>query len=83
MLVSYSNGLAIPNAQAGAVSVDPTLAGTASGVAGFCQMVVAATMSQAVGVLQDGTPYPTLIFMLACATLSLVGFVLPRWWSRR
>jgi hypothetical protein len=28
--------------------------------------------------LQDGTPYPMLGFMVACATLSLLGFLLPR-----
>ncbi len=40
MLVTFGNGLAIPNAQAGAVSVDPVLAGTASGLSGFSQMLV-------------------------------------------
>jgi len=83
MLSSLSNGFAMPNAQAGAISVDPTLAGTASGVAGFTQLACAALVSQAVGMLQDGTPYPMLGFMFGCATLSLLGFVLPRWWAAR
>jgi MFS transporter, DHA1 family, multidrug resistance protein len=78
MLGSFASGLAMPNAQAGAISVDPALAGTASGVAGFTQLLVAALVSQAVGMLQDGTPYPMLGFMVACATLSLLGFLLPR-----
>jgi DHA1 family bicyclomycin/chloramphenicol resistance-like MFS transporter len=83
MLVSFSSGLATPNASAGAISVDPTLAGTASGVTGFSQMLCAAVVSQAVGMLQDGTPYAMLGFMVGCAAMGLTGFLLPRWWSRR
>jgi DHA1 family bicyclomycin/chloramphenicol resistance-like MFS transporter len=78
MAVALGNGFSVPNAQAGAVSVEPLLAGTASGIAGFSQMFVAALVSQAVGMLQDGTPYPMAVFMVACAALSLAGFVLPR-----
>jgi DHA1 family bicyclomycin/chloramphenicol resistance-like MFS transporter len=78
MAVGLGNGFAVPNAQAGAVSVQPLLAGTASGIAGFAQMFVAALVSQAVGMLQNGTPYPMAAFMAGCAVLSLLGFVLPR-----
>ena len=78
MLATFGNGLSIPNAQAGAISVDPVLAGTASGLSGFTQMLIAALVSQAVGVLQNGTPYPMLAFMVGGAVISLIGFVLPR-----
>jgi MFS transporter, DHA1 family, multidrug resistance protein len=78
MAVALGNGFSVPNAQAGAVSVEPLLAGTASGIAGFSQMFMAALASQAVGMLQDGTPYPMAAFMVGCAALSLAGFVLPR-----
>ena len=78
MAVGLGNGFSVPNAQAGAVSVDAQLAGTASGVAGFSQMFVAALVSQAVGMLQNGTPHPMAGFMAACAVLSFAGFVLPR-----
>ncbi len=74
--VAFANGLSIANAQAGAVSVDPELAGTASGLAGFAQMFTAALVSQAVGMLQNGTPYPMAAFMVACALASLVCFAL-------
>ena len=73
MLGSFASGLAMPNAQAGAISVDPALAGTASGVAGFTQLLVAALVSQAVGMLQDGTPYPMLGFMVGCAAALAAG----------
>ena len=78
---AFANGLTVPNAQAGAISVDPLLAGSASGLAGFLQMFTAALVSQAVGALQNGTPYPMFAFMTACAVLSLAGFVLPRRWA--
>jgi DHA1 family bicyclomycin/chloramphenicol resistance-like MFS transporter len=83
MAVGLGNGFAVPNAQAGAVSVQPLLAGTASGIAGFSQMFVAALVSQAVGMLQNGTPYPMAAFMAGCSVLSLLGFVLPRRLARQ
>ena len=76
MVTGFANGLSIANAQAGAVSINPTLAGTASGLAGFTQMFIAALVSQCVGVLQDGTPYAMLGFMAGCAFLSLISFAL-------
>ena len=78
MAVGLGNGFSVPNAQAGALSVNALLAGTASGIAGFSQMFVAALVSQAVGMLQNDTPYPMAAFMAGCAVLSLAGFVLPR-----
>jgi DHA1 family bicyclomycin/chloramphenicol resistance-like MFS transporter len=82
-LGSFSAGLAIPNAQAGAVSVNPRAAGAASGLAGFIQMFIGAGVAQAVGMIQDGTPYPMLGMMLACAALALAAIVLPLWYHRR
>jgi DHA1 family bicyclomycin/chloramphenicol resistance-like MFS transporter len=78
MLVAFANGLSIANAQAGAVSIEPSLAGTASGLAGFGQMFTAAIVSQAVGVVQNGTPYPMVGFMAGCALLSLIAFLVFR-----
>ncbi len=66
-VIAFAQGTALPNVQAGAVSVDPRVAGAASGLAGFIQMTMAALAVQVVGSVQDGTPYPTLIAMLICA----------------
>ena len=74
MVTGFANGLSIANALAGAISVNPKLAGTASGLTGFVQMFVAALVSQSVGTLQNGTPYPMVLFMTACAFLSLACF---------
>jgi DHA1 family bicyclomycin/chloramphenicol resistance-like MFS transporter len=82
-LGSYAAGISIPNAQAGAVSVNPKAAGAASGLAGFIQMFIGAGVAQAVGTIQDGTPYPMLATMLICSALALAAIVLPLWYHRR
>ncbi len=68
----------MPNAMAGAISVDPRAAGAASGLAGFLQMLVAAGFAQAAGTWQNGTPFPMVGFMLGAAILSFaaVGLVM-------
>jgi DHA1 family bicyclomycin/chloramphenicol resistance-like MFS transporter len=72
---AYGQGLGMPNAQAGALSVAPDLAGTASGVTGFVQMATASVIAQLVGMMQNGTPYPMLAVMLACG-LAMAGSLL-------
>jgi DHA1 family bicyclomycin/chloramphenicol resistance-like MFS transporter len=47
-VISYGNGLLLPNAIAGAISVRPQAAGTAAGVAGFAQMAIGAASTQVV-----------------------------------
>ncbi len=75
-LAMIGNGLAMPNAQAGAISVFPQRAGTASGFSGFAQMTVAGAATQLVGVLQDGTAWPMLGCMVLGGTGALAGIVL-------
>jgi DHA1 family bicyclomycin/chloramphenicol resistance-like MFS transporter len=78
MVTAYGQGLGMPNAQAGALSVDPNLAGTASGLAGFIQMAVASAVAQMVGVMQNGTPYPMLVVMLICGAVMAFSLLLMR-----
>jgi DHA1 family bicyclomycin/chloramphenicol resistance-like MFS transporter len=75
-LLGLGNGMSMPNAIAGAISVDPRVAGTASGLAGFLQMLIAALFAQLAGMWQNGTPYPMIGFMIAAAVLSLTAFAL-------
>jgi len=51
MVISYGNGLLLPNAIAGAISVRPQAAGTASGMTGFAQMAIGAASTQTVSIL--------------------------------
>lgn len=52
-IVAMGNGTAIPNGVAGAVSINPQRAGTASGITGFLQMSVGAASAQLVGLMLD------------------------------
>lgn len=75
VIIIFGNGLAMANLQAGALGVFPHSAGTASGLSGFLQMAIAACFAQAVGTLQDGTPWPMIGFMSAALILALASFL--------
>lgn len=81
-LVGLGNGLVIPNANAGMLSVRPHLAGTASGLGGAIMIGGGALLSAWVGVLltpQTGA-FPLLWMMLITAIFGLaaISFVLHR-----
>ncbi len=82
-LVTFGQGLALPNAQAGAIRVDPSLAGTASGLGVFVQMMLGAFFSQLYSVLADGTPRPMVWVALGGALLTLSTGMLPELMNRR
>ena len=75
MFGSIGNGMVMPNAQAAAISVFPERAGTASGIAGFLQMMCAAAASQLIGVLQNGTAWPMLGFMVGGGIAALLAIL--------
>jgi len=54
LVIAYGNGLLLPNAIAGAVSVRPQAAGAASGMTGFTQMAIGAASTQVVSMLLAG-----------------------------
>ncbi len=70
--ITFGQGLALPNAQAGALQVRPPLAGTAAGIGAFCQALASAVFVQLYGLFADGTAGP----MLAVAASSAMLFVL-------
>lgn len=74
-LTMVGNGLAMPNAQAGALNVFPHRAGTASGFSGFAQMMLSAVAIQAVGQLHDDTAWPMLAFMSLGAFGALTAII--------
>jgi len=76
-LVTFSQGLALPNAQAGAMNVDPALAGTAAGVGAFMQMFSAGVFSQLYGFLSNGTPTPMIAVVCLASILTLVAGIVP------
>lgn len=75
MGMAFANGLSMPNAQAGAVSISPRFAGTASGLLAFLQMLMGAGFAQLAGMLQDDTPLPMAVIMLTASTLAFLSAV--------
>jgi MFS transporter, DHA1 family, multidrug resistance protein len=75
-----SAGLIGPNAMACALSVDPVRAGTISSISGGAAFVLGALASTLTGHVQDGTPRPMALIVLAAmlaSALVLYGFALP------
>ena len=69
----FAQGFAMPNALAGAISVDSALAGTASGAAGFLQMSFGALASEIVAALSDGTAWPMVGMVVGATILALIA----------
>jgi MFS transporter, DHA1 family, multidrug resistance protein len=70
-LISYGNGLSLPTSIAGAVSIRPRAAGSASGLTGFTQTALGAIATQGVSFALVGaiTALPMAWMMLAVAAL--------------
>ena len=52
------HGLAMPNAQTGAVSVNPAVTGSASGLLMFLQISIGSGFAQIAGIIPKSTPWP-------------------------
>jgi DHA1 family bicyclomycin/chloramphenicol resistance-like MFS transporter len=81
VMIGVGNGLLLPTAVAGAVSIRPQVAGTASGATGFIQMAIGAAAAQIsghiVGHATSATPMLLLMLLFGVATgiavFALVG----------
>ena len=83
--VGLGNGMTIPNATAGMLSVRPHLAGTASGLGGAIMLGGGAGLSALAGaLLVPGTgAWPLLWIMLATAICAILAIQLVIWRSQR
>jgi MFS transporter, DHA1 family, multidrug resistance protein len=78
ILIGIGNGITMPSANAGALSIRPEIAGTAAGLAGAVAISGSAVMSSITGVaLGLGHPVQILLSILLIATLlsALAAFV--------
>jgi DHA1 family bicyclomycin/chloramphenicol resistance-like MFS transporter len=73
-LSGIANGLSLPSAISGAVSVRPEIAGAASGLSGAAQIGMGAILSAIGGMLLAGgsSPMPMFLLMIAAAGLALL-----------
>ena len=80
MLVCGANALSAPNSTSGAITSAPDMAGAASGLLGFIQLLVGAAMTQLVAVLANGTALPLVgaIVTLNLCALGLLAHITRR-----
>ncbi len=82
LVISFGNGLLLPNAIAGAVSVSPQAAGTAAGMTGFMQMAAGAAATQVVSILLAGAgsamPMAWMMLIVVVATGVAYGALVRR-----
>ena len=78
ILVGLGNGMVIPNATAGALSVRPHLAGTASGLSGAIMIGGGAALSALSGIMLtvETGAFPLLWIMLITAAFGLISILL-------
>jgi DHA1 family bicyclomycin/chloramphenicol resistance-like MFS transporter len=78
-ILSYGQGLALPNVTATAVSLAPQHAGVASSTIGFLQQLIGAACVQWMGRFPTDTALPLLVFCAVVCTLGLaLLYVFPR-----
>jgi DHA1 family bicyclomycin/chloramphenicol resistance-like MFS transporter len=78
LIVNFGNGLLLPGAISGAVSVRAQAAGTAAGIIGFTQMALGAAIAQYSGTLlaESPTAVPLATLMVALAAALAISFAL-------
>ncbi len=84
-LIAMSFSLSLPTATAGAVAPLPHVAGTASALLGFLQMLVAATAAQIAGALSDGSGIPLFTCVAVLSAMAVLAGLVPplrRWRAR-
>ena len=77
-IIGFGNGMTIPNATAGFLSVRPRLAGTASGLGGSIMIGGGAALSALAGALlhPETGPWPLLWIMLIVSILCVVAILM-------
>jgi DHA1 family bicyclomycin/chloramphenicol resistance-like MFS transporter len=82
LVISFGNGLLLPNAIAGAISVRPQAAGAAAGMTGFAQMAIGAASTQIVSIALAGSssamPMAWMMVIVAIATGVAYGALVRR-----
>ena len=77
--VMFGNGMVMPNSTAGAILPFPRMAGAASALLGFLQMIAGSLAGIAMGHVHDGTSIPMATMIGAFSVAALLGFYLLIW----
>jgi DHA1 family bicyclomycin/chloramphenicol resistance-like MFS transporter len=78
MMISFGNGMVLPNAIAGGLSVDAKAVGAGSGLMGFGQVGVGAVVSFVAAKFGQTSALPLAVLMLGCAVMAYLS----GWFSR-
>ena len=73
--LGIAQGMCMPYAQTGALRVNPSLAGSASGAVVFSQLFFAGAAEQSVGFFADGTLVPVMYVMFGFAITALLAAI--------
>jgi len=76
-LITFGQGIALPNSATGAMRVIPSLSGTAAGVGVFCQTFLGALLAQLYSTMSDGTPMPMVEVVWASSIVTFAMSLLP------
>jgi MFS transporter, DHA1 family, multidrug resistance protein len=81
--ISMAQGISLPYAQAGAMAINPKLAGTAAGIGVFTQNFAGAAFAQLYGLLADGTVVPLAETTALAGLFGLIVGITPFYLLRR
>jgi DHA1 family bicyclomycin/chloramphenicol resistance-like MFS transporter len=73
MLIGFANAIAAPSSTIGAIACAPAIAGAASGLLGFLQLVTAAAATQVVATFTGHSPVPLSMVLLVLCLAALVA----------
>jgi DHA1 family bicyclomycin/chloramphenicol resistance-like MFS transporter len=73
MALGFANAIAAPSSTIGAISRVPAIAGAASGLLGFLQLVTAAASTQVVATFTGQSPTPLAVVLLVLCLVALVA----------
>lgn len=82
-LITFGQGLALPNATTGSMRVIPSLSGTASGIGVFCQTFLGALFAQIYSTISDGTPLSMTWVTWFCSIMTFIAGSIPFILKRR
>ena len=69
------NGVSQPSGVSAAVSVDPGVAGSASGLLGFSQMALGGLLTFIIGHALSDSAWPLIVMMAVCTAVGYGAFV--------
>src|SRR5688572_4830284 len=73
MAIGFANAIAAPSSTIGAISREPAIAGAASGLMGFLQLVTAAVSTQVVAAFAGHSPVPLAVVLLVLCLVALLA----------